>query len=136
MNPPARRKKVERTAWSEYRRLARAFREAASLAMEFEYWNAAGVLIVHSAIAVTDAICIRIGGVKSAGDDHYQAGNLVGEVVALDREGTRALDHYFAIIQEKSIVSYGGKTYRQHEIAGLMRHLDRYQQWADRMLAE
>jgi hypothetical protein len=73
---------------------------------------------------------------KSASEDHYQAGNLVGELVALDREGTRALDHFFAIIQEKSLVSYGGKVYRQHEIADLLKHLNRYQKWVDRMLTE
>jgi hypothetical protein len=45
------------------------FVQAAQLATEFQYWDAAGVLLVHFAIAVTDALTIKVGGVKSAGLD-------------------------------------------------------------------
>ncbi len=104
------------------------------MAREFEYWNVAGVLIVHAAIAFTDALTVKIGGVKSGGEDHYQAGQLVQEVVALDPEGKRALRHFFAIIGEKSLVSYSGKIYRQGEITSLWKHLERYQQWVESIL--
>jgi hypothetical protein len=50
--------------------------KAAEVVTEFEYWNAAGVLLVHAAIALTDALTVKVGGVKSAGGDHMLAAAL------------------------------------------------------------
>lgn len=132
--PKSRRKTVPASQWNQFHHLAVVFKDAASLAREFEYWNAAGVLIVHSAIAFTDALTVKIGGVKSRGDDHYQAGQLVQEVVVLDKSGKLALNHFFAIIQEKSLVSYSGKIYRTKDIHSLWKHLERYQKWVESKL--
>ncbi|MDP2886358.1 MAG: hypothetical protein Q8P51_15185 [Ignavibacteria bacterium] len=41
--------------------------------MELGYWTAAGVLIVHAAIAYADALCIRSAGEKSSGENHEDA---------------------------------------------------------------
>jgi hypothetical protein len=46
------------------------------MAVEFQYWNAAGVLLVHAAIALTDALTVKIGGAKSTGEDHMLAADL------------------------------------------------------------
>lgn len=132
--PKSRRKSVPSSNWKQFHHLAIVFKDAASLARDFEYWNAAGVLIVHAAIAFTDAITVKIGGVKSRGDDHYQAGQLVQETVTLDVGGKRALRHFFAIIGEKSLVSYSGTIYRRKEITSLSNHLDRYQKWVEFIL--
>jgi hypothetical protein len=56
--------------------VAENFAQAAAMAVEFQYWNAAGVLLVHSAIALTDALTVKIGGVKSTGEDHMLAADL------------------------------------------------------------
>ena len=69
----SRRASVLRTKYHDYMKVADNFRSGAELAKEFEYWNAAGVLIIHAAIAYTDAITIKVGGVKSQGEDHKRA---------------------------------------------------------------
>jgi len=132
--PPGRRKTVPSDQWSRFHHLAVVFKDAAALAQEYEYWNAAGVIIVHAAIAFTDALTVKIGGVKSRGEDHYQAGQLVQETVALTDDGKRSLKHFFAIIEEKSLVSYSGKIYQRGDIAALWKHLERYQQWIESVL--
>lgn len=132
--PKSRRKTIPAGQWSQFHHLAVVFKESASLAKEFEYWNAAGVLIVHSAIAFTDALTVRVGGVKSRGEDHYQAGQLVQEIVVLEADGRRALNHFFAIVEQKSLVSYSGRIYREKEINSLWKHLERYQKWVETML--
>jgi len=132
--PKSRRKSVPASQWTQFHHLAGVFKDAASLAREFEYWNAAGVLIVHSAIAFTDALTVKIGGVKSRSDDHYQTGQLVQEVFALDADGKRALRHFFAVIEEKTLVSYSGKIYRRSDITSLWKHLERYQKWVESVL--
>ena len=102
--------------------------------MEFQYWNAAGVLLVHAAIALTDALTIKVGGVKSAGEDHLLAADLLEMVLAVDADAKRAISHLRALVQEKTLVSYSGEVYRQEDIRRMARHLSRYRTWADRLL--
>jgi len=104
------------------------------MATEFQYWNAAGVLLVHAAIALTDALTVKIGGAKSAGDDHMLAAELLESVLALDPEAKKAIRHLRALIQEKTLVSYSGEIYRQEDIRRMTRHLDRYRAWAHPLL--
>lgn len=129
--PPGRRQSIPSSQWQRFHQIALVFKEAAAMSGEFEYWNAAGVLIVHAAIAFTDALTVKIGGVKSRGEDHFQAGQLVEETVVLDPEGKKALRNFFAIIEHKSLVSYSGTIYRQKEVLALMKHLERYQKWVE-----
>ncbi len=129
-----RRSKVSPDRWSQFHHLAIVFKDAALLAQEFEYWNAAGVLIVHAAIAFTDALTVKMRGVKSGAENHHQAGQLVQETVALETDGKRALKHFFAIIEHKTLISYSGWIYRRQEIITLWKHLERYRKWVESML--
>ena len=45
-----RRRQVDRSRWRQFRSVGEHFAKAAEVATEFEYWNAAGVLLVHAAI--------------------------------------------------------------------------------------
>lgn len=114
--------------------MGESFAQAAELAMQFQYWNAAGVLLVHAAIALTDALTVKVGGVKSAGEDHMLGADLLESVLAVDAEGKKAIGHFRAIIQEKNLVSYGGQIYRQEDIRRMARHLTRFRIWVDRLL--
>jgi hypothetical protein len=130
-----RRRQVERSRWRQFRSVGENFAKAAEVATEFEYWNAAGVLLVHAAIALTDALTVKVGGVKSAGGDHMPAAALLETVVAIDADGKKAIGHLRALIEEKTLVSYSGEIYRREDIRRMGRHLDRYRAWADRLLA-
>lgn len=55
---PGRRRHVDRSRWRQFHTVAEHFAEAAEIAREFEYWNAAGVLLVHAAIALTDSLTV------------------------------------------------------------------------------
>jgi hypothetical protein len=115
--------------------VAENFANAAVVATEFEYWNAAGVLLVHAAIAFADAVTVKVGGVKSAGADHMLAADLLETVVAVDAEGKKAVGHFRALVEEKTLVSYSGEIYRRDDIRRMARHLDRYRTWVNRLLA-
>jgi hypothetical protein len=67
------------------------FHSAARDAMDLEYWTAAGVIIVHSAIADSDALCIQQAGVRSGSDDHDLAVVLLEESIAADEQASTAL---------------------------------------------
>lgn len=124
-----RRKPISEFKSADYAKVADSFYKGAELAKEFEYWNAAGVLIVHAAIAYTDALTIKEGGVKSQGDDHLAAVDLLKEVVALDERGRKAAGHLKRIIEQKNIVSYSGEVYFKQDVEELWKHLERFRPW-------
>ena len=130
----AARRTVEKPKWRDFERVGRSFAEAAALAAEFEYWNAAGVLIVHAAVALTDAVTVRLAGVKSAGEDHGQAASLLQEVVVGDEESGRAIRQLRSLIQEKTRVSYSGEVYGPRDVARLQKHFGRFRQWVNELL--
>lgn len=129
-----RRVSVPKSKKSDYARVAENFYRGAEVAKEFEYCNAAGVLIVHAAIAYTDALTIKFGGVKSKGEDHMAAIDLLRQVVALDEQGEAGARHLERIINEKTRVSYEGEVYTKKDVDNLWKHLLRYQAWAVPML--
>ena len=125
----SKRASVDRAKYKDYLKVAESFHSGAETARAFEYWNAAGLLIVHAAIAYTDAITIKIGGVKSHGEDHMAAVDLVKQTVVLDKSDEKALNHLSQMIQEKNLVSYSGEVYGMQDIEKLWKHLDRYKSW-------
>jgi hypothetical protein len=124
------RKAVERMRHREYRRVAEHFYEAAEASIEFEYWTAAGVLIVHAAIAFADAVCIKLSGQKSVGENHEDAIALLDEVVAGSEEKAKAMNQLRRIIEEKTRVSYLGDLYGPTETRELWKRLQRFRSWA------
>jgi len=129
-----RRRQVDRSRWRQFLTVGEHFGRAADMAAGSEYWNAAGVLIVHAAVAMTDAITVRVGAIKHTGEDHGAAADLLGEVLAIDADGKRAIAHLRAILEEKTLVSYSGHVYRREDVGRMSRHLARYQAWAGRYL--
>lgn len=125
-----KRVSVPRSKMTDYANVAGSFYDGANVAREFEYCNAAGVLIIHAAIAYTDAITIKYGGVRSKGEDHMAAVELLRQVMALDEQGLAGARHLERIINEKNRVSYEGEVYTKKDVETLWKHLLRYRTWA------
>jgi len=121
---------VDRTTYLNYRAVADNFFLGAEVAREYEYWNAAGVLIIHAAIALADAICIKFGGVKSRGENHYETISLLEEFIAPGEQKAKALNHFRKIIDHKNLVSYSGEIYERKDVAQLWKWLERFRSWA------
>jgi hypothetical protein len=124
------RKSIARTKHKDYMKAAEHFYNAAKDSMELEYWTAAGVLIVHSSIAYTDALCIKQAGLKSVGENHEDAIALLESVVAGGEEKTKALNQLRRIIQEKTKVSYLGELYTSAQTKEMWKRLERFKEWA------
>lgn len=129
------RKNIDRAKAIDYYKVAINFYEGAIVAKEFEYWNAAGVLIVHSAIAFADALTIKFGGVKSQGDDHFQVLTLLKEILDDSQDNKKALNHLEKIISHKNSVSYSGDIYEERDFENMWKHFVRYKDWAENFLS-
>lgn len=128
------RKTISRSRFTEYRNVAEHFYKAANDSLELEYWTVAGVLIVHSAIAYSDALCIKLAGIRSAGEDHEDAILLLGESVADSEEKAKALNQLKRIIEEKTKVSYLGELYSSSQAKEMWKRLERFRNWASEIL--
>jgi hypothetical protein len=125
---------VDRSRYRNYLTVAQNFFEGAEVAKEYEYWNAAGVLIVHAAIAYADAISIKVGRVKSRGEAHQDTVDLLDELAAASEEKKSALAHLRKIIEQKTSVSYSGEVYHRKDVEQLWKLLKRFQPWAENIL--
>lgn len=134
MAKKTQRTKVDPGESKSFRAMAAQFLKAAELAREHEYWNAAGLLIVHGSIAYSDAVAIRLAGVKSTSDNHHDAIGLLADAAAREKDRDRALGHLRRIIEEKSRVSYTGEVFRRAEIEALETHAQRFREWCEAVL--
>lgn len=132
----AMRKTVDRSKSRNYLTVAQSFDGGAELAKEYEYWNASGVLIIHAAIAYTDAITIRLGGLKSQGENHHETIALAESLLPRDQATKKALNQLRSILDEKTRVSYSGEVYQRKDVEHMWKLLARYRQWALSVLAE
>ena len=71
------RRRVERSDWTTFLAAAEENYLGACALQETRKYRAAGILFVHAAIALTDALTVRSGGVKSTGERHQEAIDLV-----------------------------------------------------------
>ncbi len=124
------RKSVPRYRYTDYREVADHFFNAAKDSMELEYWTAAGVIIVHSAIAYTDALCIKLAGARSIGENHEDSIVLLVDSVAESNEKLHAVNQLRRIIEEKTKVSYLGELYTPSQAKDMWKRLERFRKWA------
>jgi len=125
----AGRKSIPRGRYAEYQRVAEHFFDAAKDSIALEYWTAAGVLIVHAAIAYADAVSVQQSGQKSAGESHEDAIALLDSVIAASDEKEKALNQLRRLIEEKTKVSYLGELYTPAQTKDLWRRLERFRAW-------
>lgn len=128
------RQRVDRSESEKFARVARQFIDTAELAEEVGSWNAAGLLLVHGAILLADAVAIRLKSVKSTSDDHKDAVALLGEVVGSAPGRKEALTHLEQVIDEKNRVAYTGTPLRSEDVAKLKLHVERFRTFAENML--
>jgi hypothetical protein len=128
------RKKIDPSSYTSFKVVAENFHKGAKIADEYSYYNAAGVLIVHSAIAYSDAISIKNGGVKIQSDNHYEIISLLDDLISHSTEKKKALNHLKNIIDHKNKVSYSGDVYHKRDIDVLWNHFERYKAWVDELL--
>ncbi len=126
--------RMNKSLAANFIQISRDFNEGANVASEYEYYNAAGVLIVHAAIALADALTIKLGGVKCKGDNHYEILGLLKDLSPAEAQRNSALNQLEAIISHKNAVSYSGDVYDKRDIDQLWKHLERFKSWAMTLL--
>lgn len=128
--------KVEKQKCNDYRIVADNFYHGAEVAYEYQYYNAAGVLFVHAAIAYSDAITIKLKGVKCRGENHQELATLLQTVTGNTPENTSSIIKLLKIIEHKNRVSYSGDIYSKKDIDQMHKLTERYKTWAEKQIGD
>jgi hypothetical protein len=128
------RKRVDRSDWTGFLAAAEENYASACAVQASRKYRAAGILLVHAAIAIADALTVRAGGVKSTGEHHQETVDLVRELLPNAVGLGPALRHLETIIHEKGRASYTGDPFTATDIARMRSHHERYALWAKEQL--
>jgi hypothetical protein len=120
--------------YKDFLKVASNFAEGAELAYEFEYYNAAGVLYIHSSIAYSDAITIKLSGRKCKGENHYEVIQLLEQVIPQIRIDKRAINNFKSLIDHKNLISYSGDIYHKNDMEKIRKYFKRFREWAESIL--
>lgn len=77
------KKSVPREQWRHYLAVADENYRGAQNNYTSQLWTPSAILIVHAAIAYTDALTVKAAGVKSTGESHLQAVTLVRQLILI-----------------------------------------------------
>lgn len=124
-------KKIDVSRHHDFKRISKDFANGCDSAFAFEYYNAAGVLVIHAAIALADSITIRLAGIKCSGDSHYDIIELLRQVTPPSASKQKALEQFKKLIDHKNRVSYQGDIYNKKDVDKLLKYFERFKIWAE-----
>jgi hypothetical protein len=128
MSPKKRKTKpVTEQEAASYLRKAEEFYLTMSEAYRARRWNSAGLAGVHCAISATDAALGKRARLRSSGENHYEAVELVR---AHFKDAGPQVQRLIRILGEKSHVEYDSRGFTEPEAAAVVKDVGRYLEWA------
>ncbi|MBW3554487.1 MAG: hypothetical protein KY466_13305 [Gemmatimonadetes bacterium] len=115
--------------------VARALRKSAAdigVIAEDRHGNAIAIIAIHAAIAYADALCIAYGGFKSTEGEHERAVDALKQALG-NRIDSKQASRLLSIVKAKDTASYQGVYYRVAEAQQLVRKLEAFGEWAEKM---
>lgn len=97
-------------------------------AFEKRRWNSAGLAAVHCVISATDALLGKKARIRSAGESHYEAVQLVKQYIQDPHAGAQS-QRLARVLGEKSLVEYDSREFREKEAADIVKDAGRYLEW-------
>ena len=131
------RKKSVTTPRSEarlYLAKAQQFAVEASTAVSGSRNDAAMLNAVHAAITATDAMCVALGGRRSADPDHQRAADLLQEIGAASPGLTSHVRQLRMLIAKKNVVEYESRKATAKEAREAVQRAQRLVSWATEIL--
>lgn len=91
-------------------------------------WNSAGLNGVHCAISATDAAMGIKAKLRSAGESHYEAVELLNLHIKHENVGAQST-RLTRILGQKSIVEYDSREFTEREASDITKDVGRYLDW-------
>jgi len=119
---------VDQNEYVVYWNKAEEFYETMQHAYKNRTWTAVGLNAVHCVISSCDAVLVKSQGIRSAGEDHMQAFEL------LARSPIEGIEKQTAtvrrIIAKKNVIAYENREFRESEASDIFKQTERFYRWA------
>ena len=129
MSPKKRStKSVSEQEALSYLKKAEEFYLTMSEAFQKGRWNAAGLAGVHCAISATDALLGKKARIRSSGESHLEAVQLLKQHITDDNVGAQS-QRLYRVLSEKSLVEYDSREFREADAVSVVKDVGRYFEW-------
>ena len=118
---------VNKNDYKIYLGKARDFYKAMQKAKDSEIPTAVGLNAGHCAISCCDAMLTFHLGVRSSGEDHMQAVELLSRIPKIASSSEASA--FKRIIVKKSLIAYDCREFRQSEALDIAKLTDRFYNW-------
>jgi hypothetical protein len=118
---------VEKTDYKVFLKKAADLHDIMLKARDTENWTAVGLNAVHCAISCCDAMLTFHLGIRSAGEDHMQAADLLTRLPSAVESGEAAT--FKRIIAKKNLIAYDNRKFRQSEAMDILKLAERFYKW-------
>lgn len=119
---------VDQGEYTVYWNKAEEFYETMQHAYKNRMWTAVGLNAVHCVISSCDALLAKSQGIRSAGEDHMQAAELLARVPVSGIEKQAAALR--RIIAKKNVIAYEGREFRESDASDIFKQAERFYRWA------
>ncbi|MFH1442092.1 MAG: hypothetical protein ABIH18_08660 [Candidatus Omnitrophota bacterium] len=110
---------VEKNDYKVFLKKAKDFYEVMFNASDTGNWTAVGLNAVHCAISCCDAMLTFHLGIRSAGEDHMQAVDLLTRLPSAVKDGET--NTFKRIIVKKNLIAYECREFRQTEATDILK---------------
>jgi hypothetical protein len=95
------------------------------------YRTGIGLLAIHSAISLNDAILAGITGGRSRAEDHSTAARELARICTeLKIQETQGVRHFSALLSRKSDIAYGDQRIDDNDVKSSIDKAERFANWA------
>lgn len=118
---------VEKNDYKVFLKKAKDFYEVMLNARDTEKWTAVGLNAVHCAISCCDCLLTFHLGIRSAGEGHMQAADLLMRLPSNVEDGEA--NTFKRIISKKNLIAYECREFRQAEAMDISKLAERFYLW-------
>src|SRR3989338_4547987 len=118
---------VSKNDYEIFLKKAKDFYEVMINARDTGNWTAVGLNAVHCAISCCDAMLTFHLGIRSAGEDHMHAVDLLTRLPPNVEDGQAAT--FKRIIAKKNLIAYECREFRQAEAIDILKLAERFYRW-------
>lgn len=134
MTTPRKTVAMPRSEASLFLAKAKQFCAEAVTAMNGSRNDAAMLNAVHAAISAADAVCVALGGRRSADPDHQRAADLLLEIGGRSKDISSKVKQLRILLAKKNVVEYESRRASTKEASEAVKRAKRLLEWADTVI--
>jgi len=126
-------KSINPKIWQTYFSKAKEFFESMQDSFKTRKWNTVGLTAVHCVISLSDALLAHQAGIRNTSQDHRSIAQLLRKYIK-HNETIKQEKHLTMIIAKKNLIAYEGREFTEKDAIEIMKHTERFFDWAKQIL--